>query len=314
VEWFSGCVIRMDKDKMEYDVIIIGAGPAGMNAAVYAARYRLKTLVFGEITGGAAAKAYEICNLLTYKKIRGFELSVKMKEQVTSLGVEIKADRVEKVSLGKFFEVKTHDKTYLAKKVIFACGTEDRKLEIDNEDKFIGRGISYCATCDAAFFKDKVVGVIGGNDAALTAALLLSEYAAQVYIIYRKDRFFRPEPAWVHLVLKNKKIKPIFNSNVVKLVGKEKLEAVLLDSEKNVKLDGLFIEIGSIPRTELAKDTGVKLEHGFIETDSEQKTNVYGVFAAGDVTNNALKQIITAAAEGAIAAKSAYDEILEESS
>ncbi len=306
----------MNKDKMNnvYDIIIVGAGPAGMNAAVYAARYRLKTLVFGEITGGAAAKAYEICNFLTYKKIRGFELSMKMKEQVTSLGVEIKAERVEKISYCKFFEVKTHDKTYLAKKIILATGTEDRKLDMDNEDKFTGRGISYCATCDAAFFKDKVVGVIGGNDAALTAALLLSEYAAQVYIIYRKDHFFRPEPAWVSLVEKNKKIKPIFNSNVVKLIGKDKLEAVLLDNEKTLKLDGLFIEIGSIPRTELAKDTGVKLENGFIKTDSEQKTNVYGVFAAGDVTNNVLKQIITAAAEGAIAAKNAYDEILGESS
>ncbi len=306
----------MTKDKMNdvYDVIIVGAGPAGLNAAVYAGRYRLKTLVFGEITGGAAAKAYEICNFLTYKKIKGFELAMKMKEQVVNLGVEIRGEKVLKISLNKYFEVKTQDKTYFAKKIILATGTEDRKLDMDNEDKLVGRGISYCATCDAAFFKDKEVGVIGGNDAALTAALLLSEYAAHVYIIYRKGHFFRPEPAWVALVEKNKKIKPIFNSNVVKLIGEDKLEVVVLDSEKKLKLDGLFIEIGSIPRTDLAKDLGVRLEGRFIKTDREQKTNVYGVFVAGDVTNNNLKQVITAAAEGAVAAKSAYDEILEESS
>lgn len=295
-----------------YDLIIIGAGPAGLNAAVYAARYRLKTLVLGEITGGAAAKAYEICNFLTYKKITGFDLAMKMKEQVANLGVEIKSGKVKKISKSKFFEVKTHDKTYHAKKIILATGTEEKKLNMDNESRLIGRGISYCATCDAAFFKDRKVGVVGGNDAALTAALLLSQHASQVYIIYRKDHFFRPEPMWIDLVEKNNKIASIFSSNITRLIGKDKLEAVVLDNKKELKLDGLFIEIGSTPRTELAKDIGIKLEDNFIKTDSEQKTNIRGVFAAGDVTDSTLKQIIAAAAEGAIAARTAYNEITEE--
>ncbi len=295
-----------------YDLIIIGAGPAGLNAAVYAARYRLKTLVLGEITGGAAAKAYEICNFLTYKKITGYDLAVKMKEQVANLGVEIKSEKVKNISRNKLFEVKMHDKTYHAKKIILATGTEERKLNMDNESRLIGRGISYCATCDAAFFKDRRVGVAGGNDAALTAALLLSQHASHVYIIYRKDRFFRPEPMWIDLVEKNNKISSIFSSNITGLIGKDKLEAVMLDNKKELKLDGLFIEIGSTPRTELAKDIGIKLENNFIKTDREQKTNIKGVFAAGDVTNSTLKQIIAAAAEGAIAAKTAYNEITEE--
>lgn len=295
-----------------YDLIIIGAGPAGLNAAVYAARYKLKTLVLGEITGGAAAKAYEICNFLTYKKITGFDLAVKMKEQVADLGVETRPEKVKKISKNKLFEVKTHDKTYHAKKIILATGTEERKLNMDNESRLIGRGISYCATCDAAFFKDRKVGVVGGNDAALTAALLLSQHASQVYIIYRKDHFFRPEPAWIDLVEKNNKISSIFSSNITRLIGKDKLEAVILDNKKELKLDGLFIEIGSTPRTELAKDIGIKLENNFIKTDTEQRTSIRGVFAAGDVTDSTLKQIIAAAAEGAVAAKTAYNEITEE--
>ena len=298
-----------------YDVIIIGAGPAGLNAAVYAARYRLKALVFGEILGGMAAEAYEICNFLTYNKIRGYDLVEKMKEQVTNLDVEIRHEKVTSITKGKnmLFEAKTDKGTYLAKKIILATGTEKRKLNLDNEVRLIGRGVSYCATCDAAFFKNKSVGVVGGSDAALTAALLLSEYANEVYVIYRKGRFAKAEPAWVHLVEKNAKIKTIFNANVSEIRGERKLEEVTLDNKTKLKLDGLFVEIGAIPRTKLAHVLGISLEGDYIKTDREQRTNIKGVFAAGDVTNNSLKQIVVAAAEGAIAAKNAYNEIMEES-
>lgn len=295
-----------------YDIIIIGAGPAGLNAAVYAARYHLKTLVFGEILGGMAAEAYEICNFLTYDKIKGFELAMKMKDQVKNLGVDIKSNKVAGIVKKKYFEVKTKDNTYFAKKIILATGTHKRKLNLDNEERLTGRGVSYCATCDAAFFKDKIVGVVGGSDAALTAALLLSEYAKQVHIIYRKGRFFRAEPAWVHLIEKNNKIKPLFNSNVLKLVGDTILEGVFLDNGKELKLEGLFVEIGAIPQTKLAKEMNVKLDHDYIKTDREQRTDVPGIFACGDVTNNPLKQIVVAAAEGAIAAKMAYNDIMSE--
>ncbi|MFH1432649.1 MAG: NAD(P)/FAD-dependent oxidoreductase [archaeon] len=296
-----------------YDVIIIGAGPGGLNAAVYAARYRLKVLVIGEIVGGMAAEAYEVCNFLTYDKIRGYELALKMREQVKKLGVGIMQKKVtEIVKTKKGFEVRTNDEAFHAKKIIIATGTHKRELNLLKEKKLVGRGVSYCATCDAAFFKDKDVAVAGGSDAALTAALLLSLYAKIVYIVYRKGSFLRAEPAWVHLVNENKKIKPIFDSNIVELIGESKLEGILLDSKKELKVDGLFVEIGAIPQSRLAKDMGVKLDDDYIMTDEEQRTNVDGVFACGDVTDNLLKQIIVAAAEGAIAAKMAYNDIMAE--
>lgn len=295
------------------DLIVVGAGPAGLTAAIYAGRYMLDTLVFGELIGGLASEAYKICNFPTYESITGIELASKMKKHVENLGIQIKAERVTDIKKKEnIFEVKTDREIYQSKKIILATGTKKRKLNLEKEDKFLGRGLSYCATCDAGFFKDKIVGVIGGSNAALTAALLLSEFATKVYIIYRQGKFFRAEPAWVDLVKKNKKIELIFNANIVELLGKDKLESIKLDNDKKLKLDGLFITMGSVPNTELAEKFGVKLENKYVKTDKEQKTNIHGVFAAGDITNNPLKQIITACGEGAIAATSAYKEIMEE--
>jgi len=298
---------------MEYDLVIIGAGPAGLTAAIYAARYKLSTLVVGEQIGGMAAEADEICNFPSYKKIIGIELTKKMIEQVENLGVEIKnsyADSIKKID--SQFLVKTNSTEYKAKKIILATGTEKRKLGLKNEDKFLGKGISYCATCDAAFFKNKVVGVVGGSNSALTAALLLSKFANEIYIIYRKNKFFRAEPKWVEEVERNEKIKSIFNANVIELVGENKLEYVKLDNGEKLNLDGLFVEIGSIPSVKLAEELGIELEENHIKVDKKQRTNMEGVFAAGDVTNSPLKQIIVACAQGAIAANSAYEELRNE--
>ena len=298
---------------MEYDLVIIGAGPAGLTAAIYAARYKLSTLVVGEQIGGMAAEADEICNFPSYKKIIGIELTKKMIEQVENLGVEIKnsyADSIKKID--SQFLVKTNSTEYKAKKIILATGTEKRKLGLKNEDKFLGKGVSYCATCDAAFFKNKVVGVVGGSNSALTAALLLSKFASEIYIIYRKNKFFRAEPKWVEEVERNEKIKSIFNANVIELVGENKLECVKLDNGEKLNLDGLFVEIGSIPSVKLAEELGIELEENHIKVDKKQRTNMEGVFAAGDVTNSPLKQIIVACAQGAIAANSAYEELRNE--
>ncbi|HDI06430.1 MAG TPA: FAD-binding protein [Candidatus Aenigmarchaeota archaeon] len=298
---------------MEYDLVIIGAGPAGLTAAIYAARYKLSTLVVGEQIGGMAAEADEICNFPSYKKIIGIELTKKMIEQVENLGVEIKnsyADSIKKID--SQFLVKTNSTEYKAKKIILATGTEKRKLGLKNEDKFLGKGVSYCATCDAAFFKNKVVGVVGGSNSALTAALLLSKFANEIYIIYRKNKFFRAEPKWVEEVERNEKIKSIFNANVIELVGENKLECVKLDNGEKLNLDGLFVEIGSIPSVKLAEELGIELEENHIKVDKKQRTNMEGVFAAGDVTNSPLKQIIVACAQGAIAANSAYEELRNE--
>jgi len=284
-----------------------------LTAAIYAARYKLSTLVVGEQIGGMAAEADEICNFPSYKKIIGIELTKKMIEQVENLGVEIKnsyADSIKKID--SQFLVKTNSTEYKAKKIILATGTEKRKLGLKNEDKFLGKGISYCATCDAAFFKNKVVGVVGGSNSALTAALLLSKFANEIYIIYRKNKFFRAEPKWVEEVERNEKIKSIFNANVIELFGENKLEYVKLDNGEKLNLDGLFVEIGSIPSVKLAEELGIELEENHIKVDKKQRTNMEGVFAAGDVTNSPLKQIIVACAQGAIAANSAYEELRNE--
>lgn len=294
----------------QYELAIIGTGPAGMNAAIYAARYKIKTLVLGEVMGGMAAEASEICNLFGFSKIKGYELAMKIQEQATSLGIEAKQEKAIQITKrNDWFEIKTNEEMYSAKKIILAMGTEKRKLGVKRENEMIGRGISYCATCDGAFYKNKTVGVVGGGNSALTAALLIAEFANKVYIIYRQEKFFRAEPAWVEAVAKNAKIEPVFKANVTELIGEKKLEEVKLDTGRMLKLDGLFIELGSEPNTALCQQLGVELENGQIKTDKTQKTNVPGVYAAGDITNNVLKQIITAAAEGAIAATQAYSEL-----
>ena len=298
-----------------YDVVIVGTGPAGLGAGIYAGRYMMKTLVVGELPGGTIAEAHKVCNFPTYKEISGMELSQKMMEQVREIGVDIKLERVEEISKSEgVFEVRTSRNSYRARSVIIATGSKKRKLEIKGEDEFLGKGVSYCATCDAGFFKDKVVAVVGGGDAALTAALLLAEYAKKVYIVYRKEKFFRAEPSWIKQVELNEKIEPVFNSTIKEILGGEKVEKILLDSGKELDVDGVFVEIGLIPITALAEGLGVELEEGHIKVNKKMETNVEGVYAAGDITNGPLKQAITAAADGAIAATSAYNYVSEKKS
>jgi thioredoxin reductase (NADPH) len=297
--------------KKSYDVVIIGAGPAGLTAGVYSGRYKLKTLIIGKLFGGMAGEAYEICNFPSYGKILGRELVLKMIEQVKKIGIEIKQEEVTDVSKKKNgFEIATNKEKYFSKKIIIATGTERKKLNLAREKEFTGIGISYCAVCDAPFYKDKIVGIVGGSDAALTASLLLSKFAKKVYVIYRREKFFRAEPTWVEEVKKNRKITLLFNSEITELNGNEKLEEIEINKKRKMKIDGLFIEIGSVPNTELAKKLKLKIENNYIKIDKKQKTNIKGIFAAGDITNNPLKQMVTACGEGAIAADSVYRELI----
>jgi thioredoxin reductase (NADPH) len=296
----------------KYDLIIIGAGPAGLTAAIYAARYKLSALVLGKLPGGLAGEASEVWNYPGVPKVGGMELMMKMIKQVKELGIEVKNETVKDIKCG--FSVVTNKATYDAKKILLATGSERNKLGLNGEKELAGKGISYCATCDAGFHKDKVVGVIGGGDAALMAAALLSKYATKVYILYRKDKFFRGEPAWVDEVEKNDKIETMFNTEVAEFIGKEKLEGVKLKSGKDLELGGLFIEVGSTPNIEIAGCLGVKMDKGYIRTDKKQQTSVIGIYAAGDVTNNTFKQIVVACGEGAVAVHSAYEAIQAERS
>lgn len=295
-----------------YDLIISGGGPAGLSAATYAARYMLKTLVIAKEYGGMINYAHKVENYPGYKSISGMELTMKMKEQVQDLGVEIKEENIEGVrKKDDYFEV---NGKYKAKKIIIALGTERRKLRVDGEEKYLGKGVSYCATCDAVFFRDKTAGVVGGANAAADAALLLADIAEKVYIIYRKDKL-RCEPKRSELIEKNKKIEVIYSANVKEIKGEKMMKSVVLDNGKELELDGLFIEIGSTPSTAIAKELGVELDdQGYIKADQAQATNLEGAYAAGDITTNSngFRQVVTAAAEGAIAAESVYEELKKE--
>jgi thioredoxin reductase (NADPH) len=296
---------------MVHDLIIIGSGPAGLTAGLYAGRYKMDTLIVGKVSGGLAAEAVEVWNFPSHEKITGIELMKKMEDQVGKQGISIKHETVKEIKkTDSGFLVKVHSKEYSTKNVILATGREKRKLGLKEEGRFLGKGISYCATCDAAFFKDKEVGVIGGGNSALTAALLLSRFAKKVYIIYRKEKFFRSIPKWIDEVNKNKKIETIFNAEVIGFEGKDFLEGVELKDRKKLKVGGLFIEIGAAPTSVLAEGLGVELnKYGFIKVNRKQENNVKGIFACGDITDNFLKQIITACGEGAIAAHGVYNNV-----
>lgn len=295
-----------------YDTLIIGAGPAGLAAAIYCARYRMRCAVISSEIGGMVLEAHLIENYPGFSSISGAELSKKFEEHAKSFGVEIIEEEVVDIRKGKgkdngFVVINKKGKKYSTKSLILAMGTKKRKLNVPGEEKYLGKGVSYCYTCDGPLFKDKVVGVVGGANSAAMAALMLSEYAKKVYIIYRREKI-RADPIYVEAVDKNPKIRVINNSNIVKINGNNFVESVDLNTGKNLKLGGLFIEIGTVPLVALVKKIGVKLENSYIDVDKEQKTNVEGVFAAGDVTNATdLKQIITAAGQGAVAAFNAYE-------
>lgn len=298
----------------KYDLLIIGAGPAGLTAGLYAGRYRIKALVMGALVGGLMTEAFKVCNYPGVEEISGLELTEKMKSQVLDLGMEIKEDEVGSLKKeGDWFRVKTQSgEEFLAQTLLLATGTRHRKLELPDEEKFLGRGISYCATCDGPLFKDKIVAVVGGSNAAVTAALFLAEVADQVFLIYRKDKL-RAEPIWVEELEKKDNLETIFNTNVIGMKGQKNLEEIQLDrayqGKKELKVDGLFLEIGTVPSAALSQPLAVETdENGFIKVDQSGETNIPGVWAAGDITTGSDKfmQIVTACGEGAVAARSIY--------
>jgi len=292
-----------------YDLLILGAGSAGYGAAIYAARYKLKTAIIGMEPGGLLNEAHIVENYAGYPSISGRELMEKFRESITHLKVPIIEEYITELKKdGEFYLVKTDKNTHKTKTLIIALGTERRKLGLESEKAFAGRGVSYCFTCDGPFYKDKeAVGVVGGSDSAAMAALLLADYAKKVYIIYRKGKL-RAEPIYFDKIGQKGNIELVYNANVVEILGDKFVEKVKLDTGKELKLNGLFIEIGQIPNTKLAKDLGVELDpKGYIKTNHQQKTNLPGVFSAGDICTTPLRQAIVGAGEGAVAALSAYN-------
>jgi thioredoxin reductase (NADPH) len=293
-----------------YDVLIIGAGPAGLTAALYSARNDLKVAVVGKEIGGTTNTILKLENWPGFNG-KGPDLMKKFYGQVKEYPVDFILEEVTDLNKkGKEFSVKTNKQEIISKTIIIATGTERKKLNLKNEKEFVGKGVSYCVTCDSFFFKNKTVGVIGGSDCAATSAVALSNIAKKVYLFYRKDKL-KCEKVTEKKINSKKNIEVIYGSIPKELVGKEKVEGINVEiSEKNksFEIDGLFIEIGSLPLTKLSQNLGLKLnEKNYVVVDEDMKTSVKGIFAAGDVTSQKLKQVVVAAGQGAIAAKSAYD-------
>jgi thioredoxin reductase (NADPH) len=292
----------------KYDLIIIGSGPAGYSASIYASRYKMNHIVVGEMPGGAGSYAHKVFNYPGYKEITGVELMMKMKEQALSYGVELFMDRVVSVKKEGNFVVETKGmKSFESKAVLIATGTKRITLDIPSENKFKGKGISYCATCDGMLYKDKVVAVVGGANAANMSAVYLSDIAKKVYVIYRRESL-RGEQMWIDEVMSKENIEVIFNANVVEFLGDDILKQIRLDKDDMVvDVDGVFVEIGSKPSLDF--NPGVDLcEQGYIKVDNHQKTSAEGIYAAGDITTNSASfhQVVTACSEGAVAAHSIY--------
>lgn len=309
----------------KYDFIVLGAGGSGLASAMYSARLGLKTLVLGHThgteasIGGVITTTNIVENYPGFKKISGIELAKKLEEHAQSYDLtEIKQEKVVSVEKKKNkFLIKTDkDKKYLGKTILFATGTKWRKLpeKIPGAREFENKGISYCALCDGVLFKDKIVAVVGGSDSAAKDALLLSEHAKKVYIIYRGEKI-HPEPINMKRIEKNKKIEVINNTNIKEIKGDEIVKSVILDKKykgKNkISVDGIFVAIGHVVLSDLAESLGVKLnkKKEIKINHMTAETNIPGVFAAGDVTDKQFKQLITGVADACTAAHSAYEYI-----
>lgn len=291
-----------------HDLIIIGGGPAGLTASIYAKRFGLNTLLIEKLgTGGQVPLTDLVENFPGFPEgISGIELATKITEQAKRFNTEIINEEVLEVDFGEPKKVKTSTEIYESKGIIIATGANPKKLNIPGEKEFTGRGVSYCAVCDAYFYKNKDVVVVGGGDSALTEALYLTTFVNKLYLVHRRDKF-RAAQYLQDKVFKNNKIEIIFNSELKEIKGEKRVEKVIVfNKEKNenieLNVNGVFIYVGLNPNSEMFKDKINLDENGFIITDEDMRTNIKFVYAAGDVRRKSLRQIITACSDGAIAA------------
>ncbi|MCB6609886.1 thioredoxin-disulfide reductase [[Clostridium] symbiosum] len=289
-----------------HDLIIIGSGPAGLSAAVYAQRAELDTVVIERnmMSGGQILNTYEVDNYPGLPGISGFDLGMKLREHADKLGAEFKEDTVMAAELGgDVKKIVCENDTYLARTVIIATGAHHRKLGAKGEEILTGSGVSYCATCDGAFFKNKVTAVIGGGDVAIEDAIFLARMCSKVYLIHRRDEL-RGAKSLQNRLLSLDNVEVIWDTVVDEIEGEDKVESLMLRNKKTgekseLKVDGVFIAVGIEPDSEQYSGQVEMDQHGYIVAGEDGKTSVEGVYAAGDVRTKALRQVITAAADGA---------------
>ncbi len=283
-----------------YDLIIIGMGISGISASIYAKRAGMKVLLLeSSAPGGTINKISEIENYPGIISISGPDLAYNLFEEVNKLGIEYKLERVTDVLLDEAKTVKTTNNVYISKYLLIASGRRPKMLGLKEEEKYLGRGISTCALCDGALYKNSDVAVIGGGSSALSEALYLAKIVNKVYLIHRKEEF-RGEDTLIKEVESKDNIELILNNEVTSLATKEdKIEGIILKDGKKINVKGIFIYVGYIPNTDFLENTNIKMENGYILVDEHHETNVKGVYASGDVTKKDIYQIVNAASEGA---------------
>ncbi|WP_017209962.1 thioredoxin-disulfide reductase [Clostridium beijerinckii] len=307
----------MSKEKKELDLIIIGGGPAGLTAAMYAGRAKLDTLLLeNELVGGQVRNSYTIENYPGFKSIGGGDLADIFQEQARDFGANIdEFDSIEKIYISDDEKIiETESYVYQPKAVIIATGAAPRKLPIPQEEQFSGRGIHYCAICDGALYQGKKVAVVGGGNSALEESIFLTRFAEKVYLIRRYD-YFKGEQSLIDEVFNNPKIEVLLNKDLIQANGKEFLESVIIKDTKtqessSLDVNAVFGYIGTEPRTKEVKDYIKLNEQGYIITDEDLQTNIQGVYAAGDVRQKKYRQITTAVSDGTIALLNAEKYIL----
>ena len=301
-----------------YDVIIVGAGPAGLTAGLYAGRAGLSALIVEKIfAGGQIARAHVVENYPGFPEgVTGVDLGLKFKEQAERHGAVIETADVTGYDLeGSEKKIVTANEIYKAKTIVLAMGAKYRSLGLPSEKKLVGAGVSYCATCDGAFFKQKDVAVIGGGDTALEDALYLANFASRVYVVHRRDEL-RGQKALQKAAMGNDKIEFVWDSIPDTIIGDSFVEGIRVKNKKteelrDIKVSGVFIAIGTVPQTEDVKELIKTDDSGYIIADDGMRTSLPGVFAAGDIVEKPLRQVVTAAADGAVAIYSAQAYIRE---
>ncbi|MGQ9759962.1 MAG: NAD(P)/FAD-dependent oxidoreductase [Candidatus Methanomethylicaceae archaeon] len=299
-----------------YDILIVGCGPAGVSAAIYAKRKMLDVLVISRDIGGQVLLTDYIENYPGFMGVRGQALAEMFEEQLRKLGVEVKLGEVEKIEReGRLFKILSSEGTFFGRAVIATGGSVYKRLNVPGEDKLVGRGVSFCATCDAPFAKNRDVAVVGGGNAALQSAELLSRFANKVYIIHRRERF-RADGILVERVKRHHNVEFLMSAVVTEIKGENRVEGLsvkdlVIGGIREIKVNMVFIEIGREVKVDYIKHLVTTTETGQIIVDRAQRTTCKGIFAAGDITDRPFQQAIIAAGDGAVAALSAYDFLME---